>query len=146
MAKKKPAATADTAKPVFVAQVRYGGASFGTETASLGIKMPESAVRTEKHRGFFIKKQLKVILSTDPNPPDQASLPGMDEPYEKVTVIATVNSIAMNDSEVTSRLKMQKNAVRPEFLSQLPGTQGTIRIMEIMEAQADSDSDDSGEE
>ena len=133
-------------KPEFSCAVKFGGPSFGVETAGIGITIADANI-PERRRHLFIQRQLLIRLSTDPNPPQQRMLEGMEDPYEYREGICKCNRISVGESEVTARLKFSRNAIDPMFLVGLAGTTGSIQVMKVMEIdhQIDNDSADEDE-
>lgn len=141
MAKKKteteqPKPETDQGKPLFKAPCKFGGTSFGAETVSVGVKFLDSDI-PERFRPMFIKQQLKVRISMDPNPTDQPILEGMEDPYDSAVGISTFSKISVGDKDVSTRLKFPINAINSEFMVNIACQSGSLQVLEIIGSDDD---------
>lgn len=150
MAKKKteteqPQPETDQVKPLFKAPCKFGGTSFGAETVSVGVKFLDSDI-PDRFRPMFIKQQLKVRISMDPNPTDQPILEGMEDPYDSAVGISTFSKISVGDKDVSTRLKFPINAINSEFMVAIACQSGSLQVLEIIGGNEGAEYDDQEDE
>ena len=149
MAKKQAATETEPQppkeKPLFTAQCKFGGPSFGVDSVSIGVTFAVGNIPAHK-REMFIKQQLRVRLSMDPNPSSQPMLDGMEDPYESATGIAECNKISIGDADVSTRLKFPKNAMDALFMVEIAGQTGSMSVLEIMGGNEGSEYDETDDD
>ena len=138
-----------TVKSLFKAAVKFGGGSFGKNTASIGCKIPTAVCSAKLRDEFFVNATLRVILSLDPRTDDQPILEGMESEFRVIELTVKVNSHSINDSDIGFKMSFGKTDMPADFLQELSHANGSVYILKVTANEdgttAEPESDDSEE-
>lgn len=118
-------------KSLFAAACTFGRVGFGKESGSIGVKIPERAMPSDK-RQLFISTTLDVVLSLDPDPAS-ATLPGMEEAHDRIAIQVTTKRISVGDSDISLGLTFSKDQLTGEQAKLFAGQGGSLSVLKQVE-------------
>lgn len=135
-------------KALYRAAVRFGGGSYGKNSASLGCKIPVAVCGPKMRDEYFVNAKLRVILSLDPKTDDAPVLAGMEDEFPSIELDVKVNQHSINNSDVGFSMAFGKSDVPAEFFRSISHAAGSLYVLKVTANEDGSsvDTEDDSEE